>query len=394
MGISNLVPHLPRLIVKKGLPLHLTFFVTARCNAVCRHCFYHDSLNKGQTELTLDELDKIASSMDRALWIAFSGGEPFLRRDLPEFAKILHDRLRPVTLSINTNGIKTSEIVDAAERLVMNCPSTFVSILCSLDGLEQTHDRIRGVPRNFKRTVETFFELKKLSRRVANLGVGISTTFCAWNQDEMDEMYAYVVHTLAPDNWDLSFVRGKPMEPAIGVADIEKYRRLKIKLQSAFADGRLKYYQNMPLARFVRAKEQLAHRTVLKTLESGRYQTPCFAGALSAVISEEGDVYACEMLDAKLGSLREVGYDMAKIWTGARAESMRSFIKETQCFCTHECNMSINLLFNPAAYPKIVREMFLRHSEPDGQPSEISGPARDTSAPRARHIPILPRDSQ
>lgn len=238
MGIANLVPHLPRLINKSGLPLHLTFFVTAHCNAVCKHCFYHDSLNKGQTDLSLDELDKIAASMDRALWIAFTGGEPFLRKDLPEYAKILHDRLSPVTLSINTNGIQTDDIVDSAERLVKNCPNTFVGILCSLDGLQETHDRIRGVPRNFVRTVETFRQLQKLGKRLPNLGVGISTTFCAWNQNEMDQMYEYVVNDLAPDNWDLSFVRGKPMEPAIGVADLAKYRKIKGRLEHAFATGK------------------------------------------------------------------------------------------------------------------------------------------------------------
>lgn len=36
MGIASVVPHLPRLINKRGLPLHLTFFVTARCNALCK----------------------------------------------------------------------------------------------------------------------------------------------------------------------------------------------------------------------------------------------------------------------------------------------------------------------------------------------------------------------
>lgn len=398
MGIRNLVPHLPRLINKNGLPLHLTFFVTARCNAVCKHCFYHDSLNKGQTDLTLEEVDKVASSMERALWIAFTGGEPFLRKDLPEFAKILHDRLNPVTLSINTNGIQTDEIVDAAERLAKNCPNTFVSILCSLDGLQETHDRIRGVPRNFVRTVETFRQLKKLRERLPNLGVGISTCFCAWNQDEMDEMYDYVVNDLAPDNWDLSFVRGKPMEPAIGVADVAKYQRIKAKLEHAFATGKLNYYEKMPLARFVHAKERLSTKMVLQTIASGQFQVPCYAGALSAVISEEGDVYACEMLSNKIGNLREAGYDMAKLWEGTRAQSMRSFIRDTQCFCTHECNMSINLLFNPAVYPKIVKEMvaeLILSGNADGtvlgiKAADKIGGAR--TAPMTRHVPILPVD--
>ena len=278
MEIASVARHLPRLASKNGPPLHLTFFVTARCNALCNHCFYWESLNQNQKELTLDEVDKIAASLDRVLWVAFTGGEPFLRKDLPEFAKILHDRLRPVTLSINTNGIKTDSIVAAAEKLAANCPRTFVGILCSLDGLAATHDRIRGVPKNFEKTVRTFRELKKLKAKLPNLGVGISTTFCAWNQDEMDEMYELVVNELVPDNWDLSFVRGKPMEPAIGVADIGKYRRIKNKLEHAFAAGKLHYYDGMPLSKFVHAKERLSTRTVLKTLETGQFQVPCYAG--------------------------------------------------------------------------------------------------------------------
>lgn len=394
MKITEVARHLPRLVRKSGPPLHLTFFVTARCNALCKHCFYWDNLNQDQKELTLEEVDKIAASLDRVLWVAFTGGEPFLRKDLPEFAKILHDRLRPVTLSINTNGIKTNQIVAAAERLVANCPRTFVGILCSLDGLAETHDRIRGVPRNFEKTVRTFRELKKLKAKLPNLGVGISTTFCAWNQDEMDEIYEFVVNDLVPDNWDLSFVRGKPMEPAIGVADVGKYRRIKDRVERAFASGKIRYYEGMPLSRFVHAKERLSTRTVLDTIETGQFQVPCYAGALSAVISEEGDVYACEMLDKKIGNLREHNYDLAELWENERAGALRHFIRDTKCFCTHECNMSINLLFNPAVYPKIVGQM-LAEAASGLRPGragahEISEGAR--AAPMSTQVPVLPSD--
>lgn len=386
MEALNAVSHLPRLWSKRGLPLHLTFFVTARCNAVCKHCFYWDSLNQGQKELTLDEVDRIAASLDRVLWVAFTGGEPFLRKDLPEFAGILHDRLRPVTLSINTNGIQTDKIVDSAERLVARCPETFVGILCSLDGLQATHDRIRGVPRNFERTIETFHALEKLRDRVPNLGVGITTTFCAWNQDEMDEMFELVVRKLKPDNWDLSFVRGEAMVPAIELADVAKYRSIKARLERAYADGELRYYSNMPLARFVHAKERLSTRTVLKTLETGTYQTPCYAGALSAVISEEGDVYPCELLNRKIGNLREARYDFRALWAAEEAREIREFVHKSKCFCTHECNMSVNLLFNPTAYPRIagemVREAMGLSLAPDRGASP--GPAAAPLAPQAK----------
>lgn len=384
MSMRNIIPHLPRLVDKRGLPVHLTFFVTARCNALCKHCFYWESLNQGQKELSLDEVDRIAASMDRVLWVAFTGGEPFLRKDLPEFAKILHDRLDPATLSINTNGLKTAQIVDSAERLVKSCPRTFVGILCSLDGMQQTHDRIRGVPNNFEKTVATFRELQKLKRSLPNLGVGITTTFCAWNQDEMEEMYSFVVGDLRPDNWDLSFVRGKPMEPAVGIADVAKYQRIKRRIEEAFARGALRYYDQMPLSRFVHAKERVSSRTVLRTLESGQYQVPCYAGALSAVISEEGDVYACELLSQKIGNLREAGYDMRALWRNAEAEALRSHIRDSKCFCTHECNMSINLLFNPAVYPSIAKEMAAEFLSRPG--AAVSMPVTVRAAPMPRPV--------
>lgn len=121
---------------------------------------------------------------------------------------------------------------------------------------------------------------------------------------------------------------------------------------------------------------------------------PCYAGALSAVISEEGDVYACEMLDTKIGNLREAGYDLGKLWEQERARAMRSFIRDTKCFCTHECNMSINLLFNPALYPKIAKEMFAGKAGELGTPGGGAGGTQVKSAPMTRYIPILPGDGR
>ena len=106
------------------------------------------------------------------------------------------------------------------------------------------------------------------------------------------------------------------------------------------------------------------------------------------------------MLSNKIGNLRESGYDMAKLWAGERAKSMRSFIKDTKCFCTHECNMSINLLFNPAVYPRIAGEMVREMLSPgDGGGLGPGGSASDKTnsakvAPMTRYIPILPGDQK
>ncbi|MEE8585035.1 MAG: hypothetical protein V3T83_09310, partial [Acidobacteriota bacterium] len=52
-----------RLFVKRGLPVNLIFFVTSRCNLLCKHCFYWEELNKRSGELSFEEIEKISRSL-------------------------------------------------------------------------------------------------------------------------------------------------------------------------------------------------------------------------------------------------------------------------------------------------------------------------------------------
>ena len=70
-----------------------------------------------------------------------------------------------------------------------------------------------------------------------------------------------------------------------------------------------------------------------------------------------GDIYPCELLiDRKLGNVREADYDFKKIWFGEEADEARKFIRETKCFCTYECFLTINILFNPRMMPTVLKE--------------------------------------
>ena len=70
-------------------------------------CFYGEQLNQPLArELTVPEIDRIASWSSRPhVVVAFGGGEPFLRADLPDVAAIFIKRNRPRLLTIVTNGI-------------------------------------------------------------------------------------------------------------------------------------------------------------------------------------------------------------------------------------------------------------------------------------------------
>lgn len=133
------------------LPSHLLQFsrdkkpvvvwnMTRRCNLKCMHCYSSSKNIPYRNELTTDE----AKTMIRDLAafgspvILFSGGEPLMRKDLPDLARYAVDQgMRAV---ISTNGTLITAEKAAVFREI--CLS-YVGV--SLDGMKATHDRFRGV---------------------------------------------------------------------------------------------------------------------------------------------------------------------------------------------------------------------------------------------------------
>ena len=83
---------------------------------------------------------------------------------------------------------------------------------------------------------------------------------------------------------------------------------------------------------------------------------PCYAGKLNLVLTESGDVYPCESFTMKLGNVRNSGYDIKEILKDRKSRSIIKSIKDNGCFCTHECYLMTNILFNPRIYPKLLKE--------------------------------------
>jgi len=143
----------------KKLPSHLLQFsrdkrpvvvwnVTRRCNLKCVHCYSSSQNIRYDDELTTEEGKRLLSDLASfgSPVILFSGGEPTLREDLPELAQFAVDRgMRAV---ISTNGtLLTKETVDIFKRIGLS----YVGV--SLDGMKEIHDRFRGVPGAFDKTM-------------------------------------------------------------------------------------------------------------------------------------------------------------------------------------------------------------------------------------------------
>jgi radical SAM protein with 4Fe4S-binding SPASM domain len=120
-------------------PLLVVWNFTYKCNLRCKHC-YSDSGNLSKMELStkeaLDVVDQIADFGVTSL--AFSGGEPLMRKDFFEVAGHAVDS--GLYVSLATNGtLLSQENVQQLKEIGIN----YVEV--SLDGANpETHDRFRG----------------------------------------------------------------------------------------------------------------------------------------------------------------------------------------------------------------------------------------------------------
>jgi hypothetical protein len=113
----------------------------------------------------------------------------------------------------------------------------------------------------------------------------------------------------------------------------------------------------MPFSDFLNAKRIIRPRIIAKTVRERRYQIPCYAGTLGGAMFSEGQVLPCELhIDKEIGNVRNFDYDFKKLWYSPKADEIRQYIRETKCFCTYECFLTVNILFNPLVLPRVAKE--------------------------------------
>jgi len=127
-------------------PFLVVWNYTKLCNLRCEHCYENAGPKAAEDELTTEEAKRVIDEFEEAgvVAIAFSGGEPLMRKDIFEVAG--HAKNRGFYTSVATNGTLITREVAKRMREVFD----YAEI--SLDGFEAEHDRFRGVPGAWKLT--------------------------------------------------------------------------------------------------------------------------------------------------------------------------------------------------------------------------------------------------
>ncbi|MGE5610187.1 MAG: radical SAM protein [Bacillota bacterium] len=157
--------------------------LTRTCNLKCIHCYtnseaikYPDELSGQQCEAVLDDLAEFGVPA-----VLFSGGEPLVRKDLFDLAE--HARSRGLHVVLSTNGTLIDRAI--ADRFVQ---LQFAYIGISLDSaIPEIHDKFRGVPGAFKKTMQGFRHCVEAGQKV-----GLRLTLTPHTVENLDKIFDFI----------------------------------------------------------------------------------------------------------------------------------------------------------------------------------------------------------
>ena len=336
-------------------PVHLILHVTSHCNARCGMCFVWRRLNKDK-DLTLGEIGKIAKTLNNLVFLDISGGEPFLRDDLDQILATFARYSPGAYVNLPTNGLLPEKIKKKTGEILQktNLP---ISLNLSLDGLEKTHDRIRGVKGCFKKVLLTYKGLTKIKTGYSRLSLKVATVITNQNLAELENLADFVKKEMPEvDFHTLILFRGEPPDKSFRLpplSELEEKKLLFVKIWQDYGYGKNLGWLGSKVA-------NVSHLYLLdlylKTLTEKKMVLPCLAGLAHAVIFANGDLALCE-LRKPLGNLRKVDFDFERLWSSKEAEKQRKEITQNSCFCTNGCNWTDNVFFNLKNYPALTQEL-------------------------------------
>jgi Fe-coproporphyrin III synthase len=287
--------------------LYGTVIVTYRCNARCNMCDCYKDPTRPQDEITLDTIRKLPEMA----FTNITGGEPFIRQDLPEIVRALLPKTDRIVIS--TNGYFTDRII----ALCKEFPS--VGIRISIEGLQATNDAIRGIPDGFNRgygTLQTLVEM-------GHPDVGFGMTVQDRNHHDLLPLYRLsekLNMEFATATLHNSFYFRKTDNKIDDKEGVSRSFEALISemLRSKSPKQWFRAYFNHGLVNYIYGQKRLL---------------PCEMSDDGFFIDPFGDVLPCNGMaeKASMGNLRDKDWDT--LWNSERARAVRAQVHHCQRNC-------------------------------------------------------------
>lgn len=313
------------------LPIDCVLAVTYRCNSRCTMCDIWKI--KDFDEIDLSEFSKLPKTLRD---INLSGGEPFLRTDLPEIVGVIAKNIPSARIVISSNGFATELIVKQMKKILQIKPDIGVAI--SIDGLSKMHDEIRGIKGGFVKATNTIKELQKLGMTNLRLGFTVSER----NVKELTKVYelsrklgVQFTHSFAQSS---EFYFG-------GKQNID----FKEVSEEGLSEGMvLGHETDKPLAKVLKKQYKKLIKTELGGWNLKRFARAYYANAmLNFILSKNqplsnapgrdfffmdpsGEIYPSVVHNFKMGNIKKIENDFEQFWCSYRMEEVREKIDKAK----------------------------------------------------------------
>lgn len=299
--------------------------LTYRCNSRCSMCHVWQNPTKVEDEVSLETLEKIPSGI---CYLNLTGGEPTLRKDLPEIVDLLYPKA--MTLEISSNGL----LAERLEPIIKKYPD--IKIRFSLEGSEIINNRIRGEKDGYNRKIRGLFKLKELGAT----DIGISTVIQDDNLEEVVPLFKFA----REHNFEFATTT---LHNGFQFHKVDNTPYDRIRIADTMGDLITEMLQGFNVKNWFRAYLNLG---LMAKILGQRRLLNCTAGSDFVFIDPWSDVYACNVRpDFKLGSLSVQKWD--DILQGKVAEEVRN---KVSC-CQHNCWMvgSAKTAMRHPRYPRL-----------------------------------------
>lgn len=315
--------------------LNGTVIVTYRCNARCTMCNRYKAPSKPDEEISLETIKKLP----KMYFTNITGGEPFIREDLPDIVRELYKKSDRIVIS--TNGFFTDRIIKLCEEF----PN--VGIRISIEGLEDTNNKIRGLDDGFNKGYST---LKKLVE-MKHPDVGFGMTVQDANAKDLVPLYDLsnelnMEFATASLHNSFYFVEAKNIiHDRLMVA--KEFEKLINKLLESNSPKKwFRAYFNHGLINYIFGQKRLL---------------PCDMAFDTFFIDPYGDVMPCNGTKEKevMGNLNEESWD--ELWNSEQAEKVRNKVRhcDRQCWMIGSVSPAMHkYIWKPAWW--VIRHKFLR----------------------------------
>ncbi|QMS87911.1 nif11-class peptide radical SAM maturase 3 [Nostoc edaphicum CCNP1411] len=272
--------------------------ITLKCNLACSHCGSragHERTKELSTEEALDLVKQMAEVGIKE--VTLIGGEAFLRPDWLDIAKAINDA--GMLCGMTTGGYGIS--LETAKKMK---EAGIRTVSVSIDGLEATHDRLRGKKGSWKYAFKTMSHLREVG-----ISFGCNTQINRLSAPEFPRIYE-CIRDAGARAWQIQLT--VPMGNAADNADIllQPYELLDIYPMIARVAGRA-YQEGVQL----QAGNNIGYYGPYERLLRGRgkehefsFWQGCGAGLSTLGIEADGAIKGCPSLPTTAytgGNIRE-----------------------------------------------------------------------------------------